>query len=281
MLIPGCVENCSVIIDFSGLGMFNVSKQALKRIIASFQNNYRARLGTMYILNVSFLVKTLWMIAKAFIDPTTKLKIKVTSDSYHSELLNLVHPNQLPKEFGGKAELPEQSWPPAFAVWEGDTSKSHITDEELKKRIIENPKVVPPPELAQFARENCKDRKKGANRVYYFKERIEIRDSFNGIIDVKKDTVALPDNSTNKKVNSPKNINQEHVNEREKQEKLDESVKKVEIREKSIKEVKHIIEEPVSQKANKEEHNTIFKISRSVPRPPRDKSPHIQINKEI
>eukprot|EP00826_Nyctotherus_ovalis_P041975 TRINITY_DN427_c0_g1_i1.p1 TRINITY_DN427_c0_g1~~TRINITY_DN427_c0_g1_i1.p1 ORF type:complete len:256 (-),score=70.01 TRINITY_DN427_c0_g1_i1:46-813(-) len=187
MLIPGCVENCTVIIDFSGLGMLNVPKDALKKIIASFQNNYRARLGKMYILNVSFLVKAIWMIVKAFIDPVTKLKIQLTNSATHPELLQLVHPDQLPKEFGGNAELSAEAWPPTFSGGRirDEFDEEHVTEEELKKRIVENDKVVPPPELAQFAREHCKNRKQKGKKTYYFKDRIEIRDSFNGIIEDK------------------------------------------------------------------------------------------------
>lgn len=283
MLIPGCVENCTVIIDFSGLGMLNVPKDALKRIIASFQNNYRARLGKMYILNVSFFVKAIWMIAKAFVDPVTKLKIQLTNSATHPELLQLVHPDQLPKEFGGNAELPTEAWPPSFPQGRvrDEFKEEHVTEEELKKRIVEDDKVVPPPELAQFARENCKNRKQKGKKTYYFKDRIEIRDSFNGIIKdnavqekpAKKDEIAEPPKHTDQ---HPKK--EEEVNEKAKIKNI-EIVKIEEIP--VIEECKQSAQVPKVEATEEAHHNSIFRISKRVPKPQRDTSPCPQVNKDL
>lgn len=47
-----------------------------------------------------------------FIDPETKVKINLTGESSDPNLLDLFHPCQLERRFGGTAETPKNFWPP-------------------------------------------------------------------------------------------------------------------------------------------------------------------------
>ena len=112
----------------------------------------------------------------------------MTTNNNHPELLDLVHPEQLAKEYGGLAEMPVKAWPPVFpkGKMREDFSGDHITEEELKTELANNSRVMPPPNLAAFAREHCKaTNKKGLfpRKTLYIKGRTERRDSFNGTID--------------------------------------------------------------------------------------------------
>eukprot|EP00826_Nyctotherus_ovalis_P056289 TRINITY_DN756_c0_g1_i6.p1 TRINITY_DN756_c0_g1~~TRINITY_DN756_c0_g1_i6.p1 ORF type:complete len:350 (-),score=73.29 TRINITY_DN756_c0_g1_i6:163-1212(-) len=193
MLLPGRVENWIVIVDFQDAGMLSVPKSMMEHIIYSFQNNYRGRLARMFILNTSMMVQALWMIAKGFLDPVTQTKVTLTSSPTCPELLELAHKDQLAKEYGGCAELPEKAWPPSFPKGRvRDDESDYVTEEELKRLVVGNPKVIPPPSLAKFARENAKGRKRGfiPKKTFYLKTRIERRDSFNGIVDEGKSEVS-------------------------------------------------------------------------------------------
>ncbi len=186
MFVPGKIENWVLIIDLEGIGLRNAPSQ-LKKTIDSFQNNYRARLAKMFVLNASFLIRTIWVIVEGFMDSVTRSKISMSTSNTHDELKELVLPEQLPEKYGGKSHIPESGWPPYLPDCDcrAEFSTQHLTDEEIKKDLAGNPRMLPPPELAEFARASCKaTKKRGAfpHKTYYLKDRIERRDSFNGIV---------------------------------------------------------------------------------------------------
>ena len=156
-------------------------------MITCFQNNYRSRLAKMFVVNVSLVIGALWAIAESFMDSVTKSKLRLTMGNNHEEILEVVHPNQLLKAYGGNCDLPANVWPPEFpkGVNRDEYKIDHTTDEELKKDLQANPRMMAPPSLAAYARSISKAaNKKGVfpRKSYRFKTRIERRDSFNGII---------------------------------------------------------------------------------------------------
>ncbi len=185
MLVPGRVENWVIIVDLDDIGLTNVPA-GLKKMIASLQINYKARLAKMFVLNASFFIRAGWMIVEGFMDPVTRCKIQLSGDCSHPELRNLVSNTQLPAEYGGIAPAPGKAWPPTICPdCREDLVTQHLGEEEMKNEIKENARVVPPPGLADFARANCKSSvKKGVlpHKTYYLQGRIERRDSFNGVI---------------------------------------------------------------------------------------------------
>ena len=143
MLNPGRVEDVFVIIDFTGVGVLNVPFEMFSRIITSFQNNYKACLAKMFIINASSLISFVWSIIKTFIDPITEKKIKIPTKYPSEELMAMVHPDQLAKQHGGRADLPERCWPPTFPPGKirDEFNTEHYTEEELKKQVIENQNI--------------------------------------------------------------------------------------------------------------------------------------------
>ena len=49
---------------------------------------------------------------KVFIHPDTRVKLTITKEMSPEELIDLYHPSQLEKRFGGSAETPKNFWPP-------------------------------------------------------------------------------------------------------------------------------------------------------------------------
>ena len=151
------------------------------------QTNYRARLAKMFVVNAGPIVRLLWGMAQAFMDDVTVSKIFLSTSPDPPELQDLVRPNQRLKSFGGTCELPERPWPPVMP--EGDNREDydaeHESEDAFRQRLGTNPKLLPSPDLAAFARANNRGSKKKGNfphKTYYFPDRIERRDSFNGLI---------------------------------------------------------------------------------------------------
>ena len=68
-------------------------KNMMRKVLDTLSDNFRCRMCNMFILNTSFFVTVLWTFAKTFLKEHTKRKIKVTSSSTHSDLLELVEPS--------------------------------------------------------------------------------------------------------------------------------------------------------------------------------------------
>ena len=162
----------------------------LKKMLACFQSNYKARLAKIFIINVSFFIRAIWLVVEAFLDRVVKMKMMVSMSDAPPELVELIDPSQRLKRHGGLCDLPDRAWPPVFPKWEvkdSDNLENHMTEEEFKEELIKNPIILPPEHLSHFAREHCKaTRKKGVfpHKTYIMEDRIERRDSFNGISEV-------------------------------------------------------------------------------------------------
>ena len=63
-------------------------------------------------VNVSWGQRAFYATIKLFIDPETRQKLVLSGDSNPKELLEMVHPSQLEKRFGGTAPTPSHFWPP-------------------------------------------------------------------------------------------------------------------------------------------------------------------------
>eukprot|EP00826_Nyctotherus_ovalis_P000832 TRINITY_DN10055_c0_g1_i4.p1 TRINITY_DN10055_c0_g1~~TRINITY_DN10055_c0_g1_i4.p1 ORF type:complete len:342 (-),score=116.40 TRINITY_DN10055_c0_g1_i4:92-1117(-) len=186
LYIPGKIEDALIIIDFNKLGLTKLPGGALKEMVDCLQNAYKGRLFKMFIVNATTILKILWGILAGFMDPNTRAKMQVFSSNNPPELTNLVMPSQLFKEFGGEAEPPAKYWPPIFPPgFREEFETKHLTKEEFKEELLAKVQMVPSPELAQIIRDSRKGKgKKGVHprKNYRLKDRIERRDSFNGVI---------------------------------------------------------------------------------------------------
>lgn len=55
----------------------------------------------MFIVNTPMLFTGVWAIVKGFLDQKTRDKIKICGHKYQKEILEVVHPDNLPDFLGG------------------------------------------------------------------------------------------------------------------------------------------------------------------------------------
>jgi hypothetical protein len=104
------IEQSLTILDMDGVGLGMVvgkTKEFIKIAADIGQNYYPEMLGTMFLVNTSFLFGAVWSLVKSFIDEKTRNKIKVEKSDYAKKLLELVEPENLPTFFGGKCTCPQ------------------------------------------------------------------------------------------------------------------------------------------------------------------------------
>jgi hypothetical protein len=114
LLIPGQVENWSIICDVSKFSVIIIPKE-LKMILGTLSSNYRCRLFSMYILNLPFLLSLIWKAVKIMLNPTTERKIRILNGKDCDQLWNVINKTQIEKKFGGTAEnIDNHYFPPIF-----------------------------------------------------------------------------------------------------------------------------------------------------------------------
>ena len=118
MLLPGQIENYIVIIDVNKLGVSQIPKGTLSKIIDCLSKGYRYRTKRMFVLNTTFSIKLAWKVIESFMAVHMKNKMLMTDKNTSPDLVAGFHPSQLEKKFGGKAENLTVFWPPF--VPEGD-----------------------------------------------------------------------------------------------------------------------------------------------------------------
>eukprot|EP00826_Nyctotherus_ovalis_P033689 TRINITY_DN2742_c0_g3_i3.p1 TRINITY_DN2742_c0_g3~~TRINITY_DN2742_c0_g3_i3.p1 ORF type:complete len:381 (+),score=97.99 TRINITY_DN2742_c0_g3_i3:952-2094(+) len=154
-------------------------------MISALQSNYNSRLGKMYLLNVSFGVMFIWKIVSAFVNPVTRSKIKVFSTNKPQELLDDIHPSQLPRAYGGEYDPPEKAWPPAFPpqTYRDEYETMHFTPEEFRAELLRNKEAVPSPEIAREMKGSLRG-KRVPPKTYYLRNGVnQKRDQLNCIIE--------------------------------------------------------------------------------------------------
>ena len=66
---------------------------------------YPETMAKHFIINAPWIFTGVWAMIKPWLDPVTAGKIKVIGSNYQDTLFEVVHPNQIPKEFGGTSEM--------------------------------------------------------------------------------------------------------------------------------------------------------------------------------
>jgi hypothetical protein len=104
------IEQSLTILDMEGVGLSLLTgkvKEFVKIASDIGQNYYPEMLGTMFLVNTTFLFSACWTIVKGFIDEKTRKKIHVEKSSYQKKLLELVDEENLPSFLGGKCTCPD------------------------------------------------------------------------------------------------------------------------------------------------------------------------------
>jgi hypothetical protein len=128
MLMPGKVENWVGLMDLSNLSLSKIPKKWLGGFIKSCQSNYKCRGVKSFVLNSSWGVRMIWKMVSPFVDSNVKKKIIFHDSNKCQELIDLFHPSQLEKKFGGKARNLDIYWPPQ------EVSKEYGVDPDKIKK---------------------------------------------------------------------------------------------------------------------------------------------------
>ena len=76
------------------------------------QANLMYYMARAFYVNMSWAQNTILNGLSNFINPETRLKMMTTDKNTMPELLELFHPGQLEKRFGGNVDTPKNFWPP-------------------------------------------------------------------------------------------------------------------------------------------------------------------------
>jgi hypothetical protein len=102
LLIPGQVENWTVVIDLKDVYITSVPNE-LQKIITHLQINYPCRLFILYIINICGNLDFMWSSIKPLLNLNTQRKIKLLKSTNFQEIFTFINPMHLEKKLGGKA----------------------------------------------------------------------------------------------------------------------------------------------------------------------------------
>jgi len=128
-LVPGKVENWTVLVDLQKTGLRSVSVETIRTLVTTLHMNYRFRNTKVLIINCPWIGSSMYKLISPLLPADTKDKVTFCSGSEQQKLLEeTVEMRQLEKKFGGTAEdrtLPEHFYPYTFFP---DETKKQILD---------------------------------------------------------------------------------------------------------------------------------------------------------
>jgi hypothetical protein len=110
---PGQIENWVVIADCKDMGVTEVPKNKIQKMVSTMQNNFRGRLYKMYGVNVPFFFRAIWTLAKQMCDKYTQKKMIMYGSGFEKDLWEAIGANRLEQRYGG--DLPDKTdnyWQP-------------------------------------------------------------------------------------------------------------------------------------------------------------------------
>lgn len=109
MVVPGRVENLSVIVDMKGLGISQVPLGALGDVYKVMSHHYIGRVFKFYVCNVSTTLSTIGGMARSFLTDRQKQKLNMLDDV--KELQKEFALTQLEQDLGGNRSSLKQFYP--------------------------------------------------------------------------------------------------------------------------------------------------------------------------
>lgn len=147
MMVPGKIENWLTVVDLKDSTSSTMSIDQIKKFVNTFSHYYFGRTRSTFMLHVGWMLKAIWMVVRAFLDNGTREKINIANSNTDPILVELVHPSQLQKQYGGEAENATVFWPPAEVSpeygFEKPKKKCHKNTEkgdEIKHKQTKNVK---------------------------------------------------------------------------------------------------------------------------------------------
>ncbi|CAI2371249.1 unnamed protein product [Moneuplotes crassus] len=136
ILKRGSVENWVEILDLGGLPISKIPVKALKKFMIESQIHMKSRIAKMFLLYVTWGIRTIYAIISPFLEKRTKEKIVMKKGGFtpnqenfvfNEEILEIAHPSQIEEKYGGEAENLTEHWPPISISDEYGTDPECIT----------------------------------------------------------------------------------------------------------------------------------------------------------
>jgi hypothetical protein len=109
MIVPGQVENLSLLVDMKGMGLSQIPISALVEINKVMSNHYQGRVFAFYIMNMHWMLEAIAGAAKALLTDRQKQKLRFIEKV--SELYKDMSPWQTELDLSGKREAITQFFP--------------------------------------------------------------------------------------------------------------------------------------------------------------------------
>lgn len=103
--MPPNVDTFCIISDMKEAKLSNFNLSHTRHFIPIIQDYYPERLGAAYIVNYSWIVKSIWATVKVFLNEATLQKIQFLDGKELSRLHEYFDENQLPIAYGGTASI--------------------------------------------------------------------------------------------------------------------------------------------------------------------------------
>jgi hypothetical protein len=101
LCIKGQIENWNILCDCEEASVFSLPSE-FKKLLQVLQDNYKCRLYQMYIMNIPFILRAIWILVKGVLDQTVQKKIQMVEPG-SKELFATINKSQIEKRFGGTA----------------------------------------------------------------------------------------------------------------------------------------------------------------------------------
>ena len=75
--LPCVIENWTVIVDLSNVGLTQIPKTLLQGMISAMSKNYRGRMYKLFCVQTAWLVRGLWKVVQSLLDEFTLSKISI------------------------------------------------------------------------------------------------------------------------------------------------------------------------------------------------------------
>ena len=138
MLIPGYIENWIPIIDLDNMSVNDIPKRRILSFINSNKMVFKCRAYKCYIFRSTTGLRWLYKLISPFLDTRARNKLVFVKGDRSEDLVDLFHPSQLEKQFGGEAENVECFWPPYEASHEYGEDQNMFTLEGEEDTVIDN-----------------------------------------------------------------------------------------------------------------------------------------------
>lgn len=130
----------NLVLDCRQYTWANNDSELFKRLVAIVQAHHPERLNKCYIIDATFIVRTIFSLVKPFIDPNTARKVEPIGSDYLPRLKADFTDENIPANVGGTGVCPE--YEPVDGEIEGSNTVDENQDEELAAKEIEKTKNI-------------------------------------------------------------------------------------------------------------------------------------------